>query len=383
MASFVVGLRRFLGALALMLLAHQAAAAERPAFVGESGSKLVVNGSPFVFNGFNAYWLMNVASEDQDEGLQDPERRGGGRAHRVPNVGVQRRRQPLAAVVAGGLQRESLPGASCLRFLPVSQRRRQAFVWRPQSILGLDFVVSEARNHGIRLVLSLINNFKDYGGRTQYVQWARDAGESIQTDDDFYTNAKVKQYYKNHVLKVLTRVNTITKVAYKDDPTIMTWDLMNEPRCQVDRTGQTVTVRTLSLASITAGNAAAAFISVNAWVKEMAAYTKSIDSKHLLQVIGKPLVFEEFGKSKTTPGYSQKVRDDFFSFVYGVIYSDAESSGGSFSGGLLWQIMGDGMDSYYDGFAIVLSRDSTTRAVIKNQSDAMAALKNRLSGSHH
>ncbi|CAL9054903.1 mannan endo-1,4-beta-mannosidase 5-like [Musa acuminata AAA Group] len=411
MASFVVGLRRFLGALALMLLAHQAAAAEPLAFVGRSGSKLVVNGSPFLFNGFNAYWLMNVASEDQ--------------------VNVSK---TLSEAAAAGL--------TVCRTWAFNDGGNPALqsspgVYNEKMFQGLDFAVSEAKNHGIRLVMSLINNFKDFGGKTQYVQWARDAGEAIKTDDDFYTNAKVKQYYKNHVLKVLTRVNTITKVAYKDDPTIMTWDLMNEPRCPSEPSGQTVT----------------------AWVKEMAAYTKSIDSKHLLQVgfegfygsstpdkiglynpggykygtdfiignqvneidyttihaypdawlpqkseeerktflqqwisshfndsvkvIGKPMVFEEFGKSTTTPGYSQKVRDDFLSYVYGMIYSDAETSGGSFSGGLLWQIMGEGMKSYYDGFAIVLPRDSTTTAVIKKQSDAMAALKNRLSGSRH
>ena len=102
-----------------------------------------------------------------------------------------------------------------------------------------------------------------------------------------------------------------------------------------------------------------------------------------VKVLGKPLVFAEFGKSKTAPGYSQKVRDDFFSYVYDVIYNDAETSGGSFSGGLVWQVMGDGMESYYDGYEVVLSQDSTTTAVIKKQSDAMAALEKRLSGSHH
>ncbi|KAF9601294.1 hypothetical protein IFM89_018404 [Coptis chinensis] len=30
---------------------------------------------------------------------------------------------------------------------------------------ALDFVISEARRYGIRLVLSLVNNYEDYGGR--------------------------------------------------------------------------------------------------------------------------------------------------------------------------------------------------------------------------
>jgi mannan endo-1,4-beta-mannosidase len=64
---------------------------------------------------------------------------------------------------------------------------------------ALDFVVSEARKYGIRLILSLTNNYQDYGGRPQYVQWARSAGVPVNNDDDFYTNAVVKGYYKNYV----------------------------------------------------------------------------------------------------------------------------------------------------------------------------------------
>ncbi|RWW37720.1 hypothetical protein BHE74_00057157 [Ensete ventricosum] len=384
MVSFVVGLRRFLGALALLLLAHGGAAAEQPTFVGRSGTKLVVNGSTFLFNGFNAYWLMNVAAQDQakvTKTLSDAAAAG---------LTVCR---TWAFSDGGNAALQSSPG-----------------VYNEQVFQALDFVVSEAKNHGIRLMLSLINNFKDFGGKAQYVQWARDAGESIKTEDDFYTNAKVKQYYKNHV--------QVGKITY---------------RIKSHRTYQ-------------------------AWVMEMAAHTKSIDYKHLLQigfegfygsttpdkiwlynpngyqlgtdfiasnqvneidvttihvypdiwlrykseeerqtflqqwisshwndsmnVLGKPMVFGEFGKAKTTPGYSQKVRDDFLSYVYGEIHSNAESGGGSHSGGLLWQIMGDGMESYYDGYEVVLSQDTTTTAVIKKQSEAMAALANKLAASH-
>ena len=35
-------------------------------FVRTKGSNFVLNGSPFLFNGFNAYWMMNVATDPSE-----------------------------------------------------------------------------------------------------------------------------------------------------------------------------------------------------------------------------------------------------------------------------------------------------------------------------
>lgn len=64
---------------------------------------------------------------------------------------------------------------------------------------GLDFVISEAGKYGIKLVLSLANNYENFGGKKQYVDWARSQGQYLTSDDDFFRNPVVKGYYKNHI----------------------------------------------------------------------------------------------------------------------------------------------------------------------------------------
>jgi mannan endo-1,4-beta-mannosidase len=66
---------------------------------------------------------------------------------------------------------------------------------------ALDFVIAEAARHGVRLLLTLVNNLPEYGGKSRYVQWAREAGLDLSplTDDHFYTNPTIREYYKAHV----------------------------------------------------------------------------------------------------------------------------------------------------------------------------------------
>lgn len=48
----------------------------------------------------------------------------------------------------------------------------------------------------------------------------------------FYTDEGARELYKQHVQKIMQRKNTITGVAYKDDPIILGWALLNELRCE-------------------------------------------------------------------------------------------------------------------------------------------------------
>lgn len=69
------------------------------------------------------------------------------------------------------------------------------------------------------------------------MQWAN--GGSIL---DFYTNPTIVGWYQNNVKTIVGRVNSINGIAYKDDPAIFGWELINEPHVPGDDTGSVLTV---------------------------------------------------------------------------------------------------------------------------------------------
>lgn len=121
----------------------------------------------------------------------------------------------------------------------------------------LDRVVEQAARHGLKLVITLVNRWDDFGGMKWYVEQTGGGGV-----DEFYTRQSIKDAYKSYVAHVVNRVNTRTGVAYKDDPAIFAWQLANEPRCPSDKSGDTLLV----------------------WVREISAFIKSIDPNHMVSV---------------------------------------------------------------------------------------------------
>lgn len=97
---------------------------------------------------------------------------------------------------------------------------------------GLDYVIVEARRNHIRLILSLVNNLAAFGGKNQYVKWAKEAGVNVSlSDDSFFSNPVIKDYYKAYIKAVVKRKNSLSGVRYSEEPAIFAWELMNEPRC--------------------------------------------------------------------------------------------------------------------------------------------------------
>ncbi len=119
----------------------------------------------------------------------------------------------------------------------------------------LDYAIFAAGQRGLRVILPLINNWRDFGGIDQYVTWY-----GLGSHNDFYSDPDCRRAYQDWVSHLLNRVNVHTGVRYMDDETILAWELTNEGRCNGD---------TASMLN---------------WVAEMSSYIKDIDSNHLVAV---------------------------------------------------------------------------------------------------
>lgn len=140
--------------------------------------------------------------------------------------------------------------------------------WNEEALVHLDKVIAEAARNNLHVQLCLANWWRDTGGVTQYLRWA---GIADAADDKypfginperamlFYSNADTRRFYREHMEKVVTRRNTVTGTLYRDDPTILGWELINE--------GQAVTSR---------------WSERRAWVAEMSKHLRSLDSNHLI-----------------------------------------------------------------------------------------------------
>lgn len=142
----------------------------------------------------------------------------------------------------------------------------------PNGLQRLDYVLAQAGALGLKVVIPFVNNWNDFGGMDQYVRWRDISTPPDQTwyHDSFYTDPVIKGWYKSWIAHLLNRTNTITGVKYKDDPTIMTWELGNEPRCvSAGAYGRSADCTTTTLID---------------WADEMSTYVKSVDRNHLTSV---------------------------------------------------------------------------------------------------
>lgn len=146
------------------------------------------------------------------------------------------------------------------KYIKRNKKKPDQFGYPRDIFERLDYTIAEAGKRGIKLVIAMNNYWDAFGGLQNASTWQR--WFNLSDVSEFYTNEECKKYYKEYVKYLLTRTNTYTGIPYNQDPTIMTWELMNEPRNQKDKSCTVVTE----------------------WVKEMSAYVKSLAPLQLCAV---------------------------------------------------------------------------------------------------
>lgn len=219
-----------------------------PSFVYTEGEQFMLDGRPFYFSGANVYDFFTYGSSSGDIETQFMDKdRIDEHMRRLYVNGIR-------VIRIWGFSHEDWHG-----FEP------QKGVYSEAQFSLFDYVVKSAEANGLKLIIALENYWNDYGGIKDRLKWEGIDVEGAGTHDQgqFFTNASAVQGYKDYVEYFLTRVNHYDGVEYRNDPTILAWELMNEPRYQ--GFGDDLTSDTL-----------------RAWVDDMGEFIKSIDSNHLL-----------------------------------------------------------------------------------------------------
>ena len=144
--------------------------------------------------------------------------------------------------------------------------------FRDSILNGLDYLLFEMGKRNMKAVLYFTNTWEWSGGLGQYLEWNGFGEQPLPKKEgynwDLYKNYISKFYgcepckvdLNKYIKYVLSRCNYINNLKYTDDPTIMAWEIINEPRPML-------------------ANVSSEFVN---WVRTTTALIKSIDTNHLI-----------------------------------------------------------------------------------------------------
>ena len=198
----------------------------RDDFIRVRGTHFFHNGKPYYFAGTNLWWGCYLGSPG-DTGDRD------------------RLRRELDSLRADGIENLRVLAASEESYMKRSLRpaiERAPGNLDDSLLQGLDYLLAEMGKRKMHAVLFLNNYWQWSGGMSQYNVWA-DGGEGVDPDDPaqgyrafmefsakFYANHRADSLFRDYVRSIVGRKNTCNGRQYCADPTIMSWQLANEPR---------------------------------------------------------------------------------------------------------------------------------------------------------
>ncbi|CAN5443596.1 mannanase [soil metagenome] len=393
--------RQLLVTGAAALAAGGARAAPAPkGFVTVQDGRLRLDGEPYRFVGANLWYGAWLASP----GKTGDRARLGRELDRLKALGVTNLR------VLGAGERSPAKVAIDPTFRGPGEDYDQDL------LTGLDVLLAEMGKRGMKAVI-YVNNFWDWsGGMPAYLRWTGN-GDWFQQGDPahpwpefadysarFYGDAKAQVLFQSYVRALVTRTNGITGKAYRDDPTIMAWQLANEPRPGGSEAfgvanlptyyrwiaDTSAFIKTLDPRHlVTTGSegdmgclqreacvveahrpASIDYLTLHVWPNNWSwidfkdqpgtyaageAKCRDYIQRHITIAKGlkKPLVIEEFGLIRDdrsfTPGAPATFKDRFYGMVFDTVLADMKA-GGPIAGSNFWAWNGEGRATHADAW---------------------------------
>lgn len=187
-----------------------AAGAARPfRFITRSGDMLMEGNREFRFASFDVPDLAitedpswhRISAWEQEDAIRSVAQMGGRviRIYTLSIAGGRRNARGPSHVIAPGEYDETL-------------------------MRDYDRMIALCGKYRIRLIIPFIDQWHWWGGIDEFSRFRG------KTAKDFYSDPRVQADFRALVKTLVTRVNTITRVPYNDDPTIMAWESGNELR---------------------------------------------------------------------------------------------------------------------------------------------------------
>jgi mannan endo-1,4-beta-mannosidase len=417
-------IRHFVIALLAILTTVVFASAQQ--FVSVRDGRFVNGGDAYYFVGAN-YWYGPLL------GLETDKKRGIERLRK--ELDLLKKNGVTNLRIMAGAEGEGLLN-NVPRVGPPLQPEQGKFDERVMG--GLDLLLAEMAKRDMTAVIFLSNNWEWSGGFQQYLIWNGVIDRKWLTEKPdwdtlrdlvakFYTCEPCKAAYAKQAEFVITRTNKITGTRYIDDPTIMAWQIANEPRPmrpgandaykkwiadtaasikQLDKNHLVsighegrIGTESLSLFEEIHRDKNIDYLTIHIWPKNWAWFengkmaeqygkaekmTRDYISEHaaVARRLGKPLVVEEFGLPRDTQSFDIRskttFRDRYYSAIFSNIKTDPQIAGANFwafggrarpaRGRLFWQ-KGDEYTGdppmEEQGLYSVFDRDRSTMKVIR------------------
>lgn len=281
-------MRRFSAALAAAAMAvsivpfadisayAEYAAAHPEGFVYADGSKFMCDGSPYYYGGTNCYYLTYKSKSEVKNVFDDASKMGLKVIRIWGNLDVGKKTGKVDSQSGHEVFEGNNDGTGekdGVYFQYWDDKAGKPVVNEGEDGLRrLDYVIKQAEEHDMKLVITFTNYWEAFGGMGQYVKWYQmSQGKSVgnsKVDEkdtcDFYTNETIKGWYKDYIKTLLNHTNYYTGEKLMDSEAVFSWELSNEPRCTVDEFCKDDILYN--------------------WAKEMSAYVKSIDPYHMVSV---------------------------------------------------------------------------------------------------